>query len=311
MDKIIFNLSKMTIFSDQLKSLGVEENLLTVLESIAEASKKIETAVSTADVGKAGTTNVYGEEQLALDVMSDKILQEELKKNSQVGLIASEELDNEMKIGDGEYAVAYDPLDGSSLVDVNLSVGTIFAVYKRATFIGAKGDEQLAAGFVVYGPRTTMVLTVKKGVQEYTLKNGQYEVSKEDVQVAEEGKMFAPGNLRATKFREDYVELMDYWMREQYKLRYSGGMVPDINQILLKGKGLFTYPGYEEAPQGKLRLLFECNPMSLLMEQAGGKSSDGKMRLLEKELTEISQRTPILVGAKKEVEIAEEYLKGE
>ena len=123
--------------------------------------------------------------------------------------------------------------------------------------------------------------------------------------------MFAPGNLRATKFREDYVKLMDYWMREQYTLRYSGGMVPDINQILLKGKGVFTYPAYEETPQGKLRLLFECNPMSLLMEQAGGKSTDGEgKRVLEKELTEISQRTPILVGAKGEVEKAEEYLGG-
>ncbi|MBI5754682.1 fructose-1,6-bisphosphatase, partial [Candidatus Peregrinibacteria bacterium] len=273
---------------------GVSGELHNVFLSVSRASERIGQAILTADIGKAGTTNVYGEEQLALDVLSDRIVQEELRKTPEVGLIASEELDHEVKIGSGPFAVAYDPLDGSSLVNVNLSVGSIFGIYQRSTFIGAKGDEQLASLFVVYGPRTTMMLTVKNGVKEFTLKqNGEWILTNDAISVAESGKMFAPGNLRATKYREDYVQLMEYWMREQYTLRYSGGMVPDINQILIKGKGIFTYPGYPDAPDGKLRLLFECAPMALLMEQAGGSATDGTIRILEKALTELSKRTPI------------------
>jgi fructose-1,6-bisphosphatase len=114
--------------------------------------------------------------------------------------------------------------------------------------------------------------------------------------------MFAPGNLRACSERKEYMDLMNFWCMEKYTLRYSGGMVPDINQILLKGKGIFSYPGYSEAPNGKLRLLFECAPMSYLMEQAGGAGSDGKIRILEKKVENIDQRTPIFIGSKAEVD---------
>jgi sedoheptulose-bisphosphatase len=224
-----------------------------------------------------------------------------LKENSLVGLIASEELPDEVKISDGEYAVCYDPLDGSSLVDVNLAVGSIFGVYKTKTFLGVSGGEQLASMIAVYGPRTTIVLTVKNGVKEFVLNaDNKFVISNENITVSE-GKMFAPGNLRAASERQDYMDLMNFWCKEQYTLRYSGGMVPDVNQILLKGKGIFAYPGYSEAPNGKLRLLFECAPMSLLMEQAGGASSDGKIRILDKKIEKLDQRTPIYIGSKGEV----------
>lgn len=291
----------MKTFCDYLKDSAVNEELFTVLCSLKDAVKKISVAIKTASTSKAGSQNIYGEEQLALDVLSDRIIQDVLKENSLVGLIASEELPDEVKISNGEYAVCYDPLDGSSLVDVNLAVGSIFGVYKTKTFLGVQGGDQLASMIAVYGPRTTIVLTVKNGVKEFVLNaENKFVMSNENITIGE-GKMFAPGNLRAASERKDYLDLMNYWCKEQYTLRYSGGMVPDINQILLKGKGIFSYPGYSEAPNGKLRLLFECAPMSLLVEQAGGASSDGKTRILDKKIEKLDQRTPIYIGSKGEV----------
>jgi len=290
-----------TLF-DYLKEAGTDEALFSVVKSIVNSVKEISGTIKFTDTGKADTKNIYGEEQLKLDVLSDKIIQAEFKKNPLIGLIASEELDNEMKLGDGEYAVCYDPLDGSSLVDVNLAVGSIFGLYKTKSFIGVKGENQLGAMIAVYGPRTSIVLSVGKGVNEFVMtRDGEFVMTKENISVGE-GKMFAPGNLRACSDRKEYMELMNFWCMEQYTLRYSGGMVPDINQILLKGKGIFAYPGYSEAPNGKLRLLFECAPMSYLMEQAGGASSDGKIRILQKKVENIDQRTPIFIGSKGEVD---------
>ncbi|MBI5152133.1 hypothetical protein HZA39_01230 [Candidatus Peregrinibacteria bacterium] len=208
----------------------------------------------------------------------------------------------------GVFGVAYDPLDGSSLVDVNFAVGSIFGIYKAKTFIGKKGSEQLCAMIAVYGPRTTIVCGANGAVHEYTLSDAKFILSKENLKIEKEGKIFAPGNLRACLYHPGYKNLLNYWLDKQYTLRYSGGMVPDINHILLKGKGLFTYPGYKDMPEGKLRLLYECAPMSFLVEAAGGRSTDGKMRLLDKEIKEFSQRTPILIGSEEEVKKAEEML---
>jgi len=293
---------------EYLAESGIGEELGSVVMSLADAIKSIAAHIKTAETGKAGSMNVFGEEQLALDVYSDQLIQDECKRNSLIGLLSSEELPDELKISDGPYAICYDPLDGSSLVDVNLAVGTIIGIHKTDTFIGVKGDDQLASMSAVYGPRTTITMTVKKGVVEFLLcGNGEFVLVNENIKVGE-GKMFAPGNLRACAYREDYLKLLEYWTREQYTLRYSGGMVPDVNQILLKGKGIFSYPGYQEAPNGKLRLLFECAPLALLMEEAGGSASDGAMRILEKEVESLDQRTPIYIGSKEEVKRCEETL---
>jgi fructose-1,6-bisphosphatase len=298
----------MQTLSEYLKEVGASEEVHSIFMTLKEAVASIAEAIKISDKGKAGTENIYGEDQLALDVLSDKILGELFKKNEYVGLVASEELPDEMSVGEGEYAACYDPLDGSSLADVNLAVGTIVGIYKTDTFVGVKGDDQLASMIAVYGPSTTMILTVKKGVVKFQMDDkGEFVMCKSDIKVGE-GKMFAPGNLRATAVREDYMKLVNYWMEQQYTLRYSGGMVPDINQILLKGKGIFSYPGYGDAPDGKLRILFECAPMSLLMEQAGGASTDGKVRILEKVVERLDQRTPIFIGSKEEVARCEEYL---
>ncbi|MBD3360234.1 fructose-bisphosphatase class I [Candidatus Peregrinibacteria bacterium] len=308
----------MKTFSDYLEENDIDYHLYGVLNSLKDVVKKVSDVIKTAETGSAGSKNIFGEEQLALDILADGFVQKELQKNSLIGIIASEELPEEMDVsneetGGGEYGVCYDPLDGSSLVDVNLAVGSIFGIYKmpnsegKNSFIGVKGDEQLASMIAVYGPRTTIVLTVKRGVVEFLLDDGEFYLVREGIKVGG-GKMFAPGNLRACASRKDYLELINYWCEKQFTLRYSGGMVPDINQILLKGKGIFSYPGYGDAPDGKLRLLFECAPMALLMEQAGGAATDGSMRILDKKLTRLDQRTPIFIGSKEEVERCEKYL---
>lgn len=298
----------MLTLEQYLEQMQVDKELSAVLISIIDTVKEIAVAVKFGELGKAGSENVFGEQQLALDVLSNDIFMNHMKKNPLVGLIASEELDGEEKLGDGQYAVCADPLDGSSLVDVNLAIGTVVGVYKTSSFIGVKGEQQLASLAAVYGPRTTFLITVRKGVAEFRMdRDGNFFMTKDNFKVGE-GKMFAPGNLRACKFSKAYQDLVNYWCEQQYTLRYSGGMVPDVNQIILKGKGIFAYPGYSEEPHGKLRLLFECAPMALLMEQAYGAASDGQIRILEKRVDSIDQRTPIFIGSSEEVQRCQRYL---
>ncbi len=271
------------------------------LLNLAEARSKGE---------KAGTINASGETQLALDVQANNIAVEELKKSKLVWWIGSEELEDPEQIGDENYpfTVMFDPLDGSSLVDVNFAVGSIFGVYEwpqdkaqrwETMQTPRTGDEQVAACYAVYGPHTTLVMTVKKGTHEFRLaEDGKFYLTKENLNVAPKAKHFAPGNLRAAAESEGYLRWVNDCIKNGLTLRYSGGMVPDVNHILIKGDGIFAYPGYTKAPAGKLRLLFECNPMALLMEQAGGAATDGKERILSKLVTELHQRTPILLGSR-------------
>ncbi|MBI2638877.1 fructose-1,6-bisphosphatase [Candidatus Peregrinibacteria bacterium] len=294
-----------------LQKSGCEANLARLMgEIIPRTVVKISDAIGKQGGELAGSENVYGEKQLALDVQANEIVVDELKKSGLVERLASEELEEAVAVkSSGQFTVVFDPLDGSSLVDVNFAVGSIFGVYPGGNPIGKTGDDQVAAAFAVYGPHTTLVITTKKGTHEFRLAdNEEFYLTRENLRVAEDSKHFAPGNLRAAAEREDYLKLVNEWIKNGLTLRYSGGMVPDLNHIFLKGNGIFTYPGYSKAPDGKLRLLFECNPMALLMEQAGGASSDGKTRILAKKITELHQRTPIYIGSKKTVEQIENYL---
>ncbi len=298
----------MEFLNDYLKAKGVSDGLLSIFESLADSVYHISAAINTSDSSKAGTQNVFGEEQLALDVLSDKIMMERLDRNDFCGLYGSEELPDAQDLGEGKYAVVSDPLDGSSLVDVNLAVGTIVGIYESDKLIGVKGDDQVASLIAVYGPSTTVFLTVRQGVAKFIMDDkGRFQLVSDDFRV-DEGKMFAPGNLRACAERKEYLDLVNYWCLNGYTLRYSGGMVPDINQILIKGKGIFAYPGYGDQPNGKLRLLYECAPMALLMEEAGGAASDGHVRILEKEVEDLNQRSEIFIGSKEEVKRCEDYL---
>ncbi len=298
------------MISEFLQKKGASTELAQLMIDLLDAVEEISGAIDHSVMGSAGTQNVFGEEQAALDVRAEKIMSEHAKNCPFVVAYGSEELDELMDANpDGQFSVFYDPLDGSSLIDVNLSVGTIVGVYEGANVLGRTPRSQVAALFAVYGPRVTVMLTVGNGTHELVLVGpGEWEVFKEEVVMKGDKKYFAPGNLRATKEREDYFKLVETYMREQYTLRYSGGMVPDINHILKKGNGVFLYPGMPSAPDGKLRLMYECGPMAMLMEQAGGAASNGKEAILDLPIESLVQRTPIFIGDSKEVERAVEAL---
>ncbi len=298
---------------NHLMNNNVEMGLASIIYEIGVASKYVVHAMRTGDLGLAGTSNLYGEQQLALDVLSDEIIRDRLDHTGQVKSFASEESDNILMFerkGPKQYSVVVDPLDGSSLVDVNLAVGTIVGIYKSDTIM-QPGRNLAGAIFVVYGPRTTLVYSVGKGVHEFSLNSlGEFVLTRENIRLKGSNKLYSPGALRG-EYLKEHSKFIEYLEKNNYKLRYSGGFVPDINQILLKGGGLFTYPASEKNPNGKLRLLFELNPMGFIIENAGGFASNGKMPILDIMPEKIDQREPVYIGSKEEVLLAEKFLKGE
>lgn len=295
-----------------LRSQDIEDNLVHLICEIAEASKYVINAVRTGDLGVAGTSNLYGEEQLALDVLSDRIIRKRLVKSGVVCNIASEEMDEIYQVtpdSDGLYTVAYDPLDGSSLVDVNLAVGTIVSIFAGCDLL-QEGRKQVAAMYILYGPRVSLVYSVGNGVHEFTMNHlMEYTLTRENVKMQTSGNIYSPGGLR-NKYNEADEKFIRYLEAKGAKLRYSGGFVPDINQVLMKGKGIFMYPALNGSPNGKLRLLFELNPMAFLIEQAGGAATTGKIPILDLKPESLDQRAPIYIGCVEEVNKAMEYLNG-
>lgn len=294
-----------------LREQGEDRDLIRLICEIAEASKYIVNAIRTGDLGVAGTSNLYGEEQLALDVLSDRILRKRLTYCGVVANMVSEESGEIINISDedmaNKYSVAFDPLDGSSLVDVNLAVGTVVSIYRGPNLL-QPGYRQVAALYILYGPRTTLLLTTGDGVWEFGMNQlMEYTLCHEQVTLAPEAKLYSPGGLR-----QQYTPGTLKWLQELeargVKLRYSGGLVPDMNQILLKGQGVFCYPHTYDNPEGKLRLLFELNPMAMLVEQAGGCASTGRERILDIRPKKVSQRAPVFMGSQNEVALAQEYI---
>lgn len=286
-----------------LREQGICDNLIHLICEIAESSKYVINAVRTGDLGVAGTSNLYGEDQLALDVLSDRIIKKRLIHSGVVCNIASEEMDDIFQAqadSDGLYSVAYDPLDGSSLVDVNLAVGTIVSIYKGCNLLQT-GRNQVAALYILYGPRVSMLYSVGNGVHEFTMNQlMEFTLTRENITMKPTGDIYSPGGLRK-KYLPGDAEFVKYLEENGCKLRYSGGFVPDINQVLLKGKGIFLYPALQGSPNGKLRLLFELNPMAYLMENAGGSASNGKMPILDLQPESLDHRAPIYIGCKDEV----------
>ncbi len=294
-----------------LRENEVDDNLTHLICEIAEASKYIINSIRTGDLGVAGTSNLYGEQQLALDVLADRILRKRLDHSRVVANIMSEEMDEIIPISpdcEGKYSVAFDPLDGSSLVDVNLAVGTIVSISAGCDLLQA-GRHQVAAMYILYGPRTTLVYSTGDGVHEFGMNNlMEYTLLREDIRIEPKGNLYSPGGQRNlyTPGVEAFVSSLE---DRGVKLRYSGGFVPDINQVLLKGRGIFFYPHLNGSPKGKLRLLFELNPMAFLVEQAGGAASDGRTRILDLEPDHIHGRSPVFIGSKEDVALAEEYIR--
>jgi fructose-1,6-bisphosphatase I len=287
-------------------SLELAELMLELMSTVSEISH----LVKTGSTGKAGTHNVFGDAQVVLDVEAEKMLEDYLDHCPFVATYGSEELE-ELRVTkhvEGKYSVFFDPIDGSSLVDVNFSVGTILGIYEGANVLGRTAREQVAAMVAVYGPRTTLLVTLGQGVHEFTWDGNVWHLTAEKMTLHGDAKYFAPGNLKAAKDREDYAKLVDFYIQNQYTLRYSGGMVPDVNHILKKGAGVFMYPGMPSHPTGKLRLLYECGPMAFLMEQAGGAASNGEKPILDLVIESLTQTSPIFIGQKEEVERCEKWL---
>ena len=211
--------------------------------------------------------------------------------------------------GHEKYFITADPLDGSSLVDTNLSIGTIIGIHQESVF-GQGRNSMVAALYITYGPLMTMVYATEKGAHEFVLnREGEYVLSQENIILQDKGSIYSPGGLRRD-WTPEHCKFLESLEAAGYKLRYSGGFVPDINQILIKRGGIFTYPALRKEPQGKLRLLFELQPMAFIVEQAGGRATNGREDILSLTVTDLEQRSPIYIGSRLEVEQAREFLNG-
>lgn len=266
-----------------------------IFEAIQKTAKRIKDAIDVKDFGYSAQENSSGETQLQLDIKCDMIIEEEFSRVPSIHTIASEEKEEAMLLNEnGKYFIAYDPLDGSSLVDVNLSVGSIFGIYD-----GAFGAEHMVAScYVVFGPRVEMVFAHNK-TKMHLLQNGEFEFVKE-IRLNEKGKLNAPGGTQQN-WPPYHKEMVDSFFAEGYRLRYSGGMVPDLHQLLLKGGGLFSYPATSDKPDGKLRKLFEVFPFAFAYMKAGGEAIDGKNDLMSLDCKHIHDTSPCFFGSKYEI----------
>jgi len=284
---------------------------LKVLETyILKAIQEIAELIAYGETDHTESSNQFGDKQLQLDVLSDEIMFTNLRNSQRVKYALSEEEPVPQDMGGEQFIVTFDPLDGSSIVDVNWAVGTIYAVWPSEDnkLIGYNGHKILTSGIAIYGPRTTVVKynADNQKVQELTLKKddkGQltWQTTKEELKVAPKTKIFAPANLRATSDNKAYNELFEFWKSSKYTLRYTGGLVPDISQILVRGNGVFANASSENAP-AKLRFLYEVAPVSFLVEKAGGKSTDGKKSILDTEVVSYVMKGTLCLGSTEEVE---------
>ena len=296
-----------------------------VVSAIGVATRAIAQKVRRARIGEdilgdVGKTNIQGEDQQKLDVISNDLLIEQLSRCPHVGLIGSEEEDDVVAIrpasDGGEYSVLFDPLDGSSNVNVAAGVGTIFSILRNRESDGDSveaalqpGNAQVAAGYVLYGSSVLMVLTLRHGVDMFVLDPDldEFVLVETGLQIPHEQKIRSINGAYRFDFSEGYQSYLAWTERNGYGSRYIGSMVADVHRTLLKG-GVFLYPATTKAPSGKLRLMYEANPMSLLVEQAGGSAVTGAGRILDVEPQELHQRTPVVLGSMGEVEKVLEHL---
>ena len=274
--------------------------MLTIFETIEQCALKIDHAIKTEDLGYCDTENSSGEDQLKLDVKSDYIIEEAFKHVPLVKSLVSEEKEGELLLHeDGKYTICYDPLDGSSLADVNLSVGSIFGIYEGEL----KAENLVASAYVVYGPRIEIMRAVKgERPKHYRAQEGFFNLVCKEVILQEKGKLNAPGGTQQ-HWCDYHKSFVDDLFAEGYRLRYSGGMVPDLHQILLKGGGIFSYPGTADKPNGKLRQLFEVIPFAFIYEQAGGQAINDKgKRLMELVPSHPHDTSPCFFGSNYEIE---------
>jgi fructose-1,6-bisphosphatase I len=302
-------------FSEASGTFSVLLSGITLATKMIEA--KIRSAGLTDVLGAFGAENVQGEQQQKLDVYANQALLHCLGMQDSVAALVSEEdeepvtFEHELGRGveTGKYIVIFDPLDGSSNIDVNVNVGTIFSIHKRLAdgdlhaSILQPGTKQVAAGYVVYGPSTVLVYTTGQGVHGFTLDPtiGAFVLSHESMKMPERGPYYSVNEANAETWPAGYAEYIAGLRAEGYSSRYIGSLVADFHRTLLKG-GVFLYPPTKKQPGGKLRLLYEANPLAMIAEQAGGMASSGSGRILEIAPGGIHQRTPLMVGSKWEME---------
>ena len=307
--------------------------LSRLLRDIGIASKIVNREVNKAGLvdilGEHGTTNIQGEKVKKLDIYANEQFISALGSGGETCAIASEENDDLIPITtkvskNANYIVCIDPLDGSSNIDVNVSIGTIFSIYRRNDFdkpiteadFLQQGTAQVASGYVIYGSSTMLVYTTGRGVNGFTLDPsiGEFCLSHPDMKCPEHGVVYSINQGNYTQFPEGVKQYVTYCQVEDdttsrpYSSRYIGSLVADFHRNLLKG-GIFIYPSTAKSPKGKLRLLYECNPLAFVIEQAGGKASDGQRRVLELVPTSLHQRTPLFIGSARMVTKAEELMR--
>ena len=306
--------------------------LSKLFNSIRLAAKVVNHEVNKAGlvdiIGAAGDTNIQGEDQQKLDVYANDVFINALTKRNIICGLASEEEDNFVCINSqdenhqNKYVLLIDPLDGSSNIDVNVSVGTIFSVFRRVTPVGTpvtsedflqKGSEQVAAGYIIYGTSTMFVYTTGDGVNGFTLNPalGVFYLSHPNMQFPKDGTIYSVNEGNYIHFPQGIKNYIKYCQEEEedrpYTSRYIGSLVSDFHRNLIKG-GIYLYPKTSKSPKGKLRLLYECNPMAYIAEQANGKASDGYTRIMDIDPTELHQRVPFVCGSKNMVEKAENFM---
>ncbi len=293
--------------------------LSQLLRDIALASKVVNREINKAGLidimGSMGSQNSGGEQQQKLDVLANIRFTRALTKGGEVCALISEETESFVDLSnDGKYVIAIDPLDGSSNIDVNVSIGTIFSVYRRKSKVGLPisdedilqtGEEQVAAGYILYGSSTMLVYTTGHGVNGFTYEPtlGEYFLSHPDMKIPETGKIYSINEGSANSFSEGVKAYIQFCKDNNHTARYIGSLVADFHRNLLKG-GIYIYPATAKDTNGKLRLMYECNALSFIAEQAGGKASDGRGRIMEIKPKDLHQRTPFYVGSLKMVEKA-------
>ncbi|MEZ4720687.1 MAG: class 1 fructose-bisphosphatase [Flavobacteriales bacterium] len=312
----------MTALNAFLKEQHTDQSLIEVFDAICRGALIVQSEVSRAGLGAdiygaKGSENVQGEEQQKLDVFADECFIKEIRGCGHVVGLASEEQDNALQFDEsinGEYIFMIDPLDGSSNIDVNVAIGTIFAVYRRISKQGESlvdgdflqpGKNLVAAGYVNYSVSTQLVFSIGNGTHVFTLdpKDGKFKLIKESVMFPSDGKVYSINEVNLDDFDDNLKRYAQHCKdkrksdgKRMYTGRYIGSLVADFHRNLLKG-GIYVYPATNDSPKGKLRLLYECNPMTFLAVNAGGKGSDGKQNILDIVPTELHQRTPFYVGS--------------
>ena len=304
-----------------------------LLQAISLAAKIVHREVNKAGLadilGKQGNCNVQGEEQQKLDVFADNHFMDALKRGGECCYLASEEHEDGIDLTQtkryrvGKYMVYFDPLDGSSNIDSNVSVGTIFSIYKRKSAEGEMqaqdfaqtGREQVAAGYVIYGSSTVLVYTTGKGVDGFTLDPsiGEFCLSHPGLTIPKDGRVYSVNEsnynqfFSAIKHYLQYCKEIDPKTNRPFSSRYIGSLVADFHRNMIQG-GIFLYPSTVQYPNGKLRLMYECNPLAFIAEQAGGKASTGVSPIMDIEPKELHQRTALIIGSEKMVEMVERYI---